>query len=66
MISFILAQKRKFLAARRLQKLVEAKRQSFETQRFIRNRQAQIKRRVKNEAAMATHRAASPTLTEVL
>ena len=43
---------RKFLAARRLQKLVEAKRQSFEVQRFIRNRAAQIQRRettVKNQ-----------------
>ena len=41
---------RQMLAAHRLQQMVEAKRQSFETQRFIRNRAAQIQRRSKNEA----------------
>ena len=48
---------KQFLAARRLQKLVEAKRQSFETQRFIRNRAAQIQRRSKNEAGNTCMRA---------
>jgi len=57
---------RKLLARRRLQQLVTERANSVEVINYRRNRQAQIQRRVKNEAAMATHRAASPTLTEVL
>jgi hypothetical protein len=42
---------RKMKARRRLQQMTDAKRQSFETQRFIRNRAAQIQRRAKIEAS---------------
>jgi hypothetical protein len=36
-----------WLARRRLQRMVEDTRNSFETQLFVKNREAQIKRRVK-------------------
>ena len=52
---------RKLLARRRLQQLVTERANSVEIINYRRNRAAQLKRRTKNEAAMATHRAASIT-----
>lgn len=42
---------RQFIARRRLQRMVEQSRNSFETERYRRNRAAQIARRFKGERA---------------
>ena len=41
---------RQFIARRRLQRMVEANRNSFRTQLYAKNRAAQIQRRVKHAA----------------
>ena len=54
---------KQFLAARRLQKLVEAKRRSFEIEQYRRNRAAQIGHRQMRRATLHDE-PASLTLTE--
>lgn len=45
---------RQLLARRRLQRMVEANRNSFRTQLFVKNREAQIQRRPQRMAALSS------------